>query len=192
VHCGTEEERLMMEVKEKEQRRATGLGPAMLLCLAMVLFFAAGVHAGQDASPFSKGSARLSLLFGSNTAFNQDYSVIGIGAGYYVTDGLEAGLDAETWQGNSPRIYRISPELRYVLYSVEPVKPYAGIFYRRTFIEDHGGHNEAGVRAGGIVLAGQRAYFGAGVVYEQRLNCDRSIYSSCSDVYPELMFAVMF
>ncbi len=182
----------MMAVKEEEQRHTKGPGSSMLLCLAIVLFTATGVHAGPDAYPFSKGSARLSLLVGSNTAFNQDYSVIGIGVGYYVTDGLEAGLDAETWQGNSPHIYRISPELRYVLYTVQPIKPYAGLFYRRTFIEDHGDHNEAGVRAGGIVLAGQRAYFGVGVVYEIRLNCDKSIYSSCSDVYPELMFAVMF
>ncbi len=182
----------MMAVKEEEQRHAKGLGPAMLLCLAMVLFTASGAHAGPDAYPFGKGSARLSLLVGSGTAFDQDYTIIGIGGGYYVTDGLEAGLDAETWQGNSPHIYRISPGLRYVLYTVQPVKPYAGLFYRRTFIEDHDDHNEAGVRAGGIVPAGQRAYFGAGVVYETRLNCDKSIYSSCSDVYPELMFAVMF
>ncbi len=139
----------MMAVRKEEPRHAKGLGPAMLLCLAMVLFIATGVHAGPDAYPFSKGSARLSLLVGSNTAFDQDYSVIGIGVGYYVTDGLEAGLDAETWQGNSPHIYRISPELRYVLYTVQPIKPYAGLFYRRTFIEDHGDHNEAGVRAGG-------------------------------------------
>jgi len=177
---------------EEERYHAKGLGPTMLLCLAMVLFLATGVHAGPDAYPFSKGSARLSLLVGSGTAFSQDYNVIGIGAGHYVTDGLEAGLDLETWQGNSPHIYRISPELRYVVYTVQPVRPYAGLFYRRTFIEDHGDRNEAGVRAGGIMLAGQRAYFGAGVAYDLRLNCDKSIYSSCSEIYPELMFAVMF
>lgn len=79
-----------------------------------------------------------------------------------------------------------------MLYTIQPVKPYAGLFYRRIFIEDNGDQNDAGVRAGGIVLAGQRAYFGAGVVYDLRLNCDKSIYSSCSEVYPELMFAVMF
>ncbi len=181
----------MTTVREK-LRHSKSLGPALLFCLAMVLFFSAGAHAGPDAYPFSKGSARLSLLVGSNTAFDQDYTVIGIGVGYYVTDGLETGLEAESWQGNSPHIYRISPELRYVLYAVEPIKPYAGIFYRRTFIEGYSDQNETGVRAGGIVPAGKRAFFGAGVVYEKRLNCDRSVYSSCSDVYPELMFAVMF
>jgi hypothetical protein len=160
--------------------------------IIFILSAATIAQAAPEAYPFTEGSTRLSLLVGGNTAFDKDYTVLGVGVGYYVMDGIEVGLEAETWQGNSPRIERITPGVNVVLYSFQTVKPYAGIFFRRTFIENHGNHNETGARAGGIVLAGQRAYFGAGLVYEQRLNCDRSIYSSCSDVYPELMFAVMF
>jgi hypothetical protein len=167
--------------------------PFILFCLTFLALSAATTaQAGPDAYPFTAGSTRISLLVGGNTAFDKDYTVLGIGVGYYVMDGLELGLDAETWQGNSPHIERITPGVSVVLYSFQTVKPYAGIFYRRTFIENFGDHNEAGARAGGIVMVGQRTYFGAGVVYDQRLNCDKSIYSSCSDVYPELMFAVVF
>jgi hypothetical protein len=31
-----------------------------------------------------------------------------------------------------------------VLYTIQPVKPYAGLFYRRIFIEDNGDQNDAG------------------------------------------------
>ncbi len=161
-------------------------------CLTGLALTAAAAQAGPDARPFSKGSVRLSLVVGNGTAFDRDYTIIGIGGGYYVMDGIELNLEAESWQGNSPRIEQVAPGVNAVLYSFDPVKPYAGVFYRRTFIEDHGGHNEAGGRAGGIVLAGPRAYIGAGVVYDMRLNCDRTIYSSCSDVYPEILFALLF
>ncbi len=153
---------------------------------------ARAAQANESAAPFNQGSGRLSILFGNGTAFDQNYSVIGLGAGYYVADGVEASLAFETWQGNSPHIERVTPGVNVVLYSFSGIKPYLGAFYRRTFIEDHGSRNEAGVRAGGIVLTGPRVYIGAGIVYDARLNCDRAIYSSCSDVYPELLIALLF
>jgi len=182
----------MIAKSSEKKHRVRRWKPAILLCLAMVFCSGIVAHAEPDAFPFNRGSARLSLLVGSGTAFDQDYTVLGIGGGYYVMDGLEVGLDAETWQGSSPHISRISPGLRYVLYTVRTIKPYVGVFYRRTFIEDYRDHNEAGFRAGGIVRAGRRVYFGAGIVYDLRLSCDKSVYSSCTDVYPEIMFAVLF
>lgn len=79
-----------------------------------------------------------------------------------------------------------------MLYSVGQVKPYAGIFYRRTFIEDARDQNEAGGRAGITVLSRPRTSSSAGLVYDARINCDRAIYDSCSDMYTELSYAILF
>ncbi len=163
-----------------------------MLALALSFVAAGRVSTGAEAHPFNQGGARFSLLVGGNTAFDKDYTVFGIGAGYYVADGIEIGLEAETWQGNAPRINRITPEVTCVLYPVETIKPYVGIFYRRTYIANYRDTNDAGIRAGGMIPVGPRAYFGAGAVYESHLDCDRNVYSSCSDVYPEITIAVMF
>jgi hypothetical protein len=163
------------------------------VCLTLLVFIITGATAwASDAYPFREGSTRFSLLIGSGSAFDRNYTVFGLGLGYYLIDGLEAGLEAETWQGSDPGISRVTPGFRYVFYSAGAVKPYAGAFYRRTSIQGYQDQNDAGVRAGGIVAAGRRAYLGAGAVYAAHINCDRTVYSSCSEIYPELQFAVIF
>ncbi len=175
-----------------KKRMIKGPHGKILLTVFLLIIAAGQASAGTDAYPFNQGSARFSLLVGSNTAFDKDYTVFGVGGGYYIADGLELGLEAETWQGNSPRINRITPGVTYVMYSVETIKPYGGIFYRRTYIAKYRDTSDAGVRAGGMIPMGRRAYFGVGAVYESHLNCDRAVYSSCSEAYPEIMIAVMF
>jgi hypothetical protein len=168
----------------------------VLLGLCFLLSITTMVYAQTDAGPFREGSGRMTLLIGGGTAYENNiqynYTILGVGAGYYVVDGLEVGLDVEDWLGGGPRIYRVSPEIRYVFYTMEPVKPYAGVFYRRNFIEGHDDNNIVGFRAGGIFLIGERSYFGVGMAYDKYLNCDRNQYSSCSDTYPEIMIAVTF
>ncbi len=161
---------------------------AAFLALSAVLHAASGA----ESSPFTAGSARLSLAFGGATAFHRNYTVWGIGGGYFVADGIEAGLDAESWSGNSPRIEQISPQVRAVFRRAGPVSPYAGIFYRRTYIEGYRDLDTAGVRAGVFFLSRSNFYFGAGLAQEIHLNCDRTVYSSCAETYPELSFAVVF
>ncbi len=143
-------------------------------------------------TPFSQGMSRFSLQVGTTRAFDRTYTAIGLGAGYYIADGLELGLDGDAWFGNTPHIYRMSPGLRYVFPLSGSLKPYAGIFYRRTFIGSAPDQNEAGGRAGVTALYGPRTTFSLGVVYDARINCDRTVYSSCSEVYPELAFSVLF
>ena len=41
-------------------------------------------------------------------------------------------------------------------------------------------------------MSGQGSYFGAGMVYEKYLSCDEQVYRSCSDTYPEIIFAIAF
>jgi len=163
----------------------------ILLILAMILCSSAA-SAANDAYPFDRGRSRFSLQIGNTRAFDRSYTSVGLGFGYYVIDGLELGLEGDAWLGNSPDIYRLSPALRYVLYILDPVKPYAGIFYRRTFIEELNDHNEAGGRAGITIVGGPRTNFSVGIVYETRINCDTTVYESCSEAYPEFTFAVMF
>jgi len=102
------------------------------------------------------------------------------------------GLDVEAWSGNSPRVEQVSPQARFVLTRDGIVQPYAGAFYRRTMIEGYPDQNTIGARAGMFFFTGRNAYFGAGLAQELHLSCDRNIYSSCSETYPELLFAVIF
>jgi hypothetical protein len=49
-----------------------------------------------------------------------------------------------------------------------------------------------GGRAGLYFTSGKGVYVGAGLVYENYLSCQTSIYSSCDDTYPELIVAFTF
>jgi hypothetical protein len=160
----------------------------------MLLLLPVTAHAGSDSAPrpFAAGNARLSVAFGGATAFSRDYSIFGLGFGYFVADGIEAGLDAEQWFGNSPHIQQVSPQLRMVVSTEGKMKPYVGAFYRRTHIESYRDLDTVGARAGVYFLTGRNMYFGAGLAEDVHLNCDRTVYASCSETYPELLIAVIF
>ena len=167
---------------------------AVLALLVSALVLAAPAAAAERREPdlFRSGSMRFSVFAGAGTAFGDNYTIVGAGLGYYVLDGLEAGLEYESWLGGDQGIQRLSPQLTYVFALPGVVKPYAGIFYRRTIIEQHEDSNDAGARAGAFFLYGRRAYIGIGIVAEQHLSCDRTVYASCSDTYPEFVIAVIF
>ncbi len=155
-------------------------------------FFAAPPASAAGRDPFAEGSMRLSVLVGNGYAFDESYLIVGVGFGYFVATGLELGLDAENWSGSSPHITKVSPAIRYVVPTNGPVRPYVGAFYRRTMIENLDDLNSAGGRAGLYLVSGQGSYFGAGAVYEKYFNCDEAVYRSCSDTYPEIIFAIAF
>ena len=139
-----------------------------------------------DAGPFSRGRTRLSVVGGWGRAFDEDYFLLGVGAGYYLRNGLDVGLDFEAWLGSDPGIYKLSPGVRYVVYQGRSLKPYFGGFYRRTFIDGTDDFDSLGGRAGVYYAGRGGSYIGAGAVYESYLDCD----GSCSEVYPEFSFAV--
>jgi len=141
---------------------------------------------------FNKGSRRLSLVVGSGSTFDDSYTVIGVGAGYYVADGLELGLDAEAWLGADPDIYKLSPQVKYVLPIPSMIRPYVGAFYRHIFIDDYDDLDTVGARGGVYFMVDERWFIGGGVVYESYLDCDDSVYGSCDDIYPEITFSVSF
>ena len=143
------------------------------------------------AGAFSKGRTHFVVTAGSGSAFDQSYLILGVGASYYLIDGLNVGLLVETWTGSNPSLYKVTPSIQYVFHQV-PLKPYIGGFYRRTYIEGREDIDSAGARAGIHFQASPSAYLGVGAVYETYLNCSESVYRSCDSFYPEVIFTLAF
>ena len=140
--------------------------------------------------PFARGRVRVSAVIGTGSTGSDTYLILGAGAGYYVLDNVELGLDYELWAFGDPTLQRLSPGLRYVI-DLKAVKPYVGAFYRHTFVSDDEDFDQVGARAG-LYLTPGRAFIGAGVVYERLLNCDDSSLYDCDSVYPEVSIGVSF
>jgi len=137
------------------------------------------------AQSFGQGSTNISVLLASGRAFSQNYTVVGVGAGYFVTNGLELGLEVEAWLSGDPNIYKVTPNLRYVFNVGGQIKPYVGAFYRRVYIQGYPDLDSWGGRAGAFIAAGTNSYVGVGVVYSELRDCNTQIYQTCSDTYPE-------
>ena len=164
---------------------------AVLLALA-ALAFAPVAGAQQVAGAFSQGRTHFVVTAGSGSAFDETYFVLGVGVSYYLIDGLSVGLNYENWSGGDPGIYKITPSVQYVFHQMQAVKPYAGAFWRRTSIDGLADLDSVGGRAGAYIAAGRNLYVGAGLVYESYLDCETSVYRSCSSTYGEVTFTVAF
>jgi hypothetical protein len=156
------------------------------LVVSLLFVFATTVTAG----PFTKGTTHFSLVAGAGTAFNQSYTIIGGGLDYFVLDGLQLGFDAQAWFGGDTSIYKLSPQARYVLDTGSSLRPYVGAFYRKTFIENQNDLESVGGRAGIYLRTDGRYTLSAGVVVENYLDCDESVFSNCSETYPELVLSI--
>ncbi|MCK5396063.1 MAG: hypothetical protein KAJ32_08730 [Gammaproteobacteria bacterium] len=150
---------------------------------------AASVGTGGISTAFSKGSTSIGVVAGSGSAFNDNYVILGVGVGYYVLPGLELGIDVQHWFSGDPAISKVSPQIRYVFTQPKVVKPYFGVFYRRTFIKDIRDYDSFGYRAGAYFSAQNGVYIGGGIVYEDESDCP---VSDCSNTYPEILFTVSF
>lgn len=145
----------------------------------------------EAAGVFAKGQTHLVVTAGSGSAFNDDYLILGVGANYFVTDGFSLGLNAEYWTSGDPGITKVTTSAQYTFFQ-SPIKPYAGVFYRRAFIEDFADLDSYGGRAGLYFAAGGNLYLNAGLVYETYSQCKEVIYEDCSDTYPEFGVTVAF
>lgn len=143
--------------------------------------------------PFSKGSTRLTLTGGWGRSFDEDYLMLGIGAGRFIANGLNIGLDVEAWMFGDPGVFKISPNVNYVLAGrARRTKPYVGGFWRRTMIEDADDLSSIGGRAGAYFKGAGPVMIGGGAVYENYLDCEEKGYESCSQVYPEFLISASF
>lgn len=166
----------------------------LVLLMIMGLMEVTEAHSAVQAGGnfFERGKTQLSLRGSSGRAFDQNYLVLGVGAGYFVARGLEVGLDLDAWLGDEPTLYEVTPSIRYVLDIGNAVYPYIGAFYTRTFYEDLEDLDAAGLRAGFFSSIGARTRLGVGLVYNQLLDCDDDIYDSCAVIYPEAVISFSF
>ena len=161
-----------------------------LSILLLVLAFPA--HASRAGAMFGQGKTQYSVIGGNGYAFGNRYFVLGAGVSYYVLDGLGVGLSLENWSGSGPGITKYSPFVQYVFNQASAVKPYVGAFYRHTSIGGLPSINSAGERAGIYIASAPNAYINLGFVREVYLDCQQSIYRSCSETYPDLGFTFTF
>jgi hypothetical protein len=154
--------------------------------------FTASASAQTVASGFAKGRTHFVFTAGSGYAFDESYLVVGLGANYYVVDGLNLGLHWEYWTGSDPKMSKLTPSIQYVFHQMNPVKPYVGAFYRRTYLERLEDLDSWGARAGVYLQAGRNSYVGAGVVYESYLDCNEGTYRECDSTYGEISFTIAF
>jgi hypothetical protein len=160
-----------------------------------VLLLIATIHTSAydiQADPFEKGSLRVSILVGSGEAYGNDYTIIGLGSGYCVKDGLELGLDGEAWMGGDPDIYKLSPQAKYIMSTQSRFRPYVGALYTHSFVDHDDDLDAIGGRGGVYLIQDERWFFGVGVVYESYLDCDEKIHESCDDIYPEITVSFTF
>lgn len=159
----------------------------LVFLLAPLLFFSALLlSTAASAAPFAAGSKSVSIIIGSGTAFNDNYTIFGAGVGYYVIDGLEISIDAEVWTGGDRSINKVSPGVQYVFARNEQLKPYVGVFFKRASIDGFDDLDSVGGRVGAVFSNHSSYYLSAGLVYENDLDCTESIFVQCDDTYPEL------
>lgn len=168
-------------MKRKLSAGITGL-LAMLIC-------SPAIQAADIGAAFRQGQSQLSLVFGTGYAFDQSYTVIGVGANYFVLDGLTLGLGVQSWSGNDPGITKVTPYVTYVFRHVPVVKPYLGAFFRRNYIDGEENVDSYGGRAG-LYFGTERVIFGVGGVYEKYQDCQETRFSDCDETYGE--FSILF
>ena len=148
--------------------------------------------AADVAGVFSKGRTHFVVTAGNGYAFDESYLVLGVGVSYYLIDGLNIGLSFESWSGSDPGMNKITPSVQYVFHQNQTLKPYVGGFYRRAYIDGLPDINSVGARAGVYLNAGRNAYIGIGAVYESYVDCSKTVYRDCDDIYPEVSFTIAF
>ena len=158
------------------------------VCLALLSVAIPVTYAG----PFEKGGTRVSVVVGSGYTLDENYVILGLGAGYFVFDGLELGLDGQAWLGGEPDLYKLKPQATYIVPTQSRVRPYGGVFYSHIFIDGYDDLDTAGARGGVLFTSDNKWFIGVGAVYESYLDCDEDVYSSCDDLYPEITFSFIF
>ena len=181
-------------IKTRNIYEVVALRHIRVIIMSVFLLIATSFSPVRDiqADPFKEGSVRVSIVISSGQTFGNDYTIIGLGAGYYVKDGLELGLDGEAWLGGDPDIYKLSPQAKYILSTQSRLRPYIGAFYNHSFIDNYDDLDTIGGRGGVYFVQDERWFIGVGAAYESYLDCDDTIYSSCDEFYPEITFSFSF
>jgi len=153
----------------------------IMVLLFVVLSLRAGV--------FDKGTMGAAVTVGSGTAYNSNYTILGISANYFMINGLSLGLGYRGWFGGTPTLNEIDVPVTYFVPLQSNVRPYGGVFYRYTFVSDnYSDYNTYGARAGISFVQG-RGYFAAGWAQEWYENAEGN---KGTNGYPEIMAGISF
>jgi hypothetical protein len=144
----------------------------------------------KTAGPFDQGRLHVSGNVEAQSSLGENTVVAGLGVGYFLVAGLEVGGQVSRSFGADPDITVVSPYARYVFQQLAiPVKPYAGAFYRRQFIDGAMEDVDSAGGAAGVSFAqGAGLVLAAGVVYEHTLRCQED----CGRFYPEFRAGYSF
>jgi hypothetical protein len=148
--------------------------------IAAVLLMASTMYGG---GLFSVGHKNFGFSLGSSTGYGNTYTVVGLNANYFISDNLSIGAGYNGWFGGDPKINEINIPVTYYFPLESNYKPYGGIIYRHTFIDDpYNDYDVFGVRVGVAIVTGSNAFMSIGWVQERY---DDGINSE-SRGYPEL------
>lgn len=165
------------------------LGGGVTACIFMLISMSGPAIASED---FDAGSRRFSLAVGSGSALSDNYTVLGLGAGFYPVDGLELGAEVNLWFGGDYDIYEVSPSMTYIFTQLDAIKPYIGVLYRETFIETYDNLSAVGARTGVVLDSGNGFNFRVGVTVVSYQDCASSWKRDCTEVTPEVSVGVTF
>ncbi|RUM65253.1 MAG: hypothetical protein DSZ05_06490 [Sulfurospirillum sp.] len=116
---------------------------------------------------FTAGQKNFGFSLGSSTGFGNDYTVAGANINYFIQDNLSVGLGYLGYFGDDPKIHQITVPVTYYYPISITNYPYAGLFYKHTFISgDYDDYDVYGVRVGMSMRIGPRSYVSVGWVEE--------------------------
>ncbi len=143
---------------------------------------------------FSIGHKNFGLTVGQDSAYGNNYTVLGVSANYFVVDNLSLGASYSQWLGGDPSIGQVTVPVTYYIPLSSPFRPYVGGFYSHTFMGDDGqgndynDYNSYGGRVGVSMMTSGSSYVSVGWVQEVSTNGT----NSQSRGYPEFSGGISF
>ncbi|WP_373002986.1 hypothetical protein [Sulfurimonas sp.] len=150
-----------------------------------------------NAELFKKSNVGVGVAIGGGTVTTvrdgqQNYTILGVNADYFVIDNLSVGIGVMSWLGATPTLNQITVPVTYYMPLNEKLRPYVGAFVRKTYVSDgYEDFESYGGKLGVAMILSPNSYIGAGMISEHQSSCS-NWQDSCSRTYPEFVFAFSF
>ncbi len=142
------------------------------------------------ADVFSQGQKHIGITISSGSSYNSTYTIVGVKANYFIVNNLSMGLEYRGWFGGTPTLHELSIPLTYHA-PLHPVyRPYAGAFYRHSFVASpYRDYDVYGFRVGMSMKLSAGSYSTFGWVQEYY---PQSSGDGTSRGYPEISIGLSF
>ncbi len=138
---------------------------------------------------FSIGHKNFGFTIGQDSAYGNNYSVMGVNAHYFVADNISVGASYSLWLGDDPTISQLTVPVTYYIPLSMPFRPYVGAFYSQTFMGDnYDDYSSYGGRVGMSMVTSPNSYVSFGWVQEVYDNGTKTK----SRGYPEVSGGISF